>query len=412
MDRFDGTYDNDRYGHERGPRNPESTSISTMDPCSPSDMDLSDSHGIQESHSPLGEYGDTYNLSTHISMTSLPLSARDQDSDGSRASNGAAPVVGLKTEQYSSTASPSPDDASWLPSSLSVTYLITVAMISTALAIVCLGITLASKKNDGLAYSHLTWTFQFAVSFLPTLVSVLYALLWIPIVKDVLRTESWALLARPNGASASESILLSDDDRKSPIFDLLRCFQRRNRPIRWAALIAILGNIVASAILNPLSAGVLQVANITTSAQNNFQTVDLPNNTGLNPSSPDVTYIRAIANLAYDIPTSAWIAGSSSYLAIPFWPLDATPALLGFPLANASQQWVGETNIFQLQLDCTPFTSVKPFGNSNDTDTVLLLTDDGCTLNFTVPFDANPGISQPAGGMWGKFKVRDISPHI
>jgi hypothetical protein len=95
------------------------------------------------------------------------------------------------------------------PSFLRHLFLSFVAGLSVFLAVLCIIMAAKSRQNDGLLY--VPASSSFVCNFLPTLVAVLYGLLWASICQDVIQTEAWALLSRPGGAKASESILMENE---------------------------------------------------------------------------------------------------------------------------------------------------------------------------------------------------------
>lgn len=124
-----------------------------------------------------------------------------------------------------------------------------------------------SRKNDGLR--QISTGTSFLLTFLPTLVAVIYALLWTSISQDVLRTEPWSMAAMPGGATASSSLLL-DNGMSWKHFS--HVFKPCKGGIRWTLLVAIPCNFIGSVVISPLSAGLLQMTVVPTTTLEQFST--------------------------------------------------------------------------------------------------------------------------------------------
>jgi Protein of unknown function (DUF3433) len=290
----------------------------------------------------------------------------------------------------------------WLPFSLSYLYLVASIGISTVLALVCIILASYSSLRNGLSNADESSAFKFSWRYLPTISAVIYALLWTPVMKDVVRTEPWALLSLPHGAKASESLLKRDD---SWWRHTIRAVQNRNKAggVRWAVLLAIVGRMIASVVINPLSAGLFDIIDTTTTTQKEFSTFTPPKSTLPFPNIDDTTYIRSIANIIFNVSTSAWTR--DDFTVMPFWPSDLSETPLGAQLPYPPQLWIGNTTVFKVQLDCEQFSSVsKKMENITQFITqsqVTLEANDGCTLELP----ANCSSSSMGCGLWGQFNV-------
>lgn len=103
-------------------------------------------------------------------------------------------------------------DLRWKPLSLRAPFLVFVILISIIL-IVILGILFKqSQTNGGVLFApdinNLPLVHSFAYLYLPTLISVLYSILWAWIDLDVKRLEPYHQLSKPEGALAEDSLLL------------------------------------------------------------------------------------------------------------------------------------------------------------------------------------------------------------
>jgi Protein of unknown function (DUF3433) len=101
---------------------------------------------------------------------------------------------------------------SWRPYTLRWPFLVTLIIFSLTLIIAVQLLHNQSRRNGGLIFAPnianlpLSATFQY--QHLPTIVFVLYSMIWSWIDLDVRRIEPFYQLSKPNGAKGSESMLL------------------------------------------------------------------------------------------------------------------------------------------------------------------------------------------------------------
>lgn len=100
----------------------------------------------------------------------------------------------------------------WKPMSLGAPVLCCFALASFIIAAIIEILADQSQRNGGLALSASADSFstfvQFCYLFLPTIVAVIYSLLWSWIDLDVKRIQPWLEMSRPAGATAESSIFL------------------------------------------------------------------------------------------------------------------------------------------------------------------------------------------------------------
>ncbi|KAL2436554.1 hypothetical protein ABEF95_011980 [Exophiala dermatitidis] len=151
-----------------------------------------------------------------------------------------------------------PDIPNWKPWSMSSVYILFLVILALGLAgfqeYLFQRSVKAAKRNSGLlAFNRVadisTWDF-FAWKYLPTMVTIVYAVMFSIMDFDIRRLEPFYQLSRPRGARASASLNL----------DHLTMFQyfvpfKALRLKQWAVLFSTTGNIVASmaapALQNP-----------------------------------------------------------------------------------------------------------------------------------------------------------------
>ncbi|PSN62798.1 hypothetical protein BS50DRAFT_624589 [Corynespora cassiicola Philippines] len=289
----------------------------------------------------------------------------------------------------------------WLPITLTRWYLLSLSTLSLALGVCCFTLASYSHMHHGLSLVGSTTQFRFNQKFFPTLVAVLYTLLWKPVVVNVVKTEPWALLSLSSGSKAQDSILKTDTEWWNHVAYAIR---NRKHPggVRWALLISIISGLVASILINPLSAGLFDTLNLLVTDIHTFS--------GIDPATPgtqslrigDATYLRAITNILFDVSTSAW--NTDQYTVTPFWPSDFSEAPMNASLAQLPQIWEAEREVLAAQVRCTPFTKVI---NSTEKDLLdlpspELQTDDGCSIVFDVgsPFCGN--------GVWRQISLTSL----
>jgi hypothetical protein len=237
---------------------------------------------------------------------------------------------------------------------------------------------------------------------MPTIVAVLYTLLWIPIKKDVIRTEPWALMSMPGGSKGSESLLRDEAIWWTEITHALRA-RTKTSGIRWAVILAITGSLTSAIFLNSLSAGFFDIDDVSLVSQQSFATIAPPSLLAPYPHITDVTYFKAITPLIYNVSTSAW--AKPGYAVVPFWPSELQKAPLAARVGLSSQMWEGSSDVFSLQLDCKQLTPIiaeyrTDVWDNSSYPVINLVSDDGCALN--VP-DAGGGTR--ALGQWDQFDV-------
>jgi hypothetical protein len=177
-------------------------------------------------------------------------------------------------------------------------------------------VSVSHHKND-LANAGSSGGSNFRKKFLPTFVPVLYTLLRAPIVADVIRIEPWVLLSRVTGSKAEDSLLKRDQMWWSHIADAVRARKRLNG-VRWSLLLSVVASLASSLVINPLSAGLLDTASITSTKGNLFMTVKPLNVVSNLLQIGDATYLRAVSNIIFNVSTSAW--NTDRYSVISFWP--------------------------------------------------------------------------------------------
>ena len=291
-----------------------------------------------------------------------------------------------------------PSSCAWIPFTLRWPYLTALTLSSLSLGIVVIVLSVISANNSGLSDDHDSTAFLFAWRFLPTLVAVAFALAVTTLLNDVRRTEAFARLSHPTGATAKSTLLLASCAWwEDPVE---ACRQRRNAGVAWAYLCVALANIVAIILVSPLSAGFLFVQDVVITRQPAFHRLAAFSSSPLDLSK-DVTLetdFRTISALAQNLTTSAWL--KEDYAVLPFWPAELATIPFGASLSRETQQWRGPTSVFKVEMACTSMELMGANYNNDDNGSasILLASKDGCEVGYD--YGTGRGIQTDGGGWW------------
>jgi hypothetical protein len=125
-------------------------------------------------------------------------------------------------------------------------------LTSLGLGCLTLGLTIYSQKNHGFGPYQDTASVLFAWRFTPTILAVIYNLLLTAMANDMHRTEAFARLSRPEGATAADSLFL-----KTRIFSFDPIYspgkKRANGSRNLAPFLISLTRILALLVVIPFS---------------------------------------------------------------------------------------------------------------------------------------------------------------
>ena len=308
------------------------------------------------------------------------------------------------TQRSNSVKAQGPDpmvpsaSCTWLPLTLCWPFLLVLFIIALTLGMVTILLSSYSAEKAGLCNNSGSAAFLFACRFLPTLVAVIYALMVTVLHNDVKRTDAFANLSTPEGASAASTLPRSGTHWwNDPVEALSK--KKNNGRRSWTLFWTSTANIMAILLVSPLSAGVLYLDEVQISQDADFDRLE-PFNNGplrgpleLQNTSTDETYFRTISSVVQNLTTSAWL--NDSYAVLPFWPADFDSVPFGASLAGAPQQWRGQTSGFQADLQCTPM--VLTSRNNSDSTFIGLESADGCRVELNITVTA---LDWPPGGGW------------
>ena len=289
----------------------------------------------------------------------------------------------------------------WLPLTLQASYLAIWGLISLSLGVVVLILTIYSVNNNGISDYHSSAAFLFAWRFLPTILAVVYSLAITTLRNDVRRTEAFARLSKPGGATAASTLFLSNGFWWQDLAEGWR--KRSNGGGRsWSLLFVSLLNILAILAISPLSAGVFSLTDVPVVRDTAFRRLLVPESVGFNGTTNDETYYRTTSSIIQNLVTSAWLY--DSYAILPVWPADLAAVPFGGVLTARTEGWQAQTSVYQTDMQCLPMNVSSNEPSVNDTYSKLhLSSEDGCSLNFfaKVITSSSTTLSDKAIGWWG-----------
>lgn len=302
----------------------------------------------------------------------------------------------------------------WLPLCLRWSYILFVFTLSIGLSAVILGLTIQSEKHEGLGQVRDSSIFTFAWRYTPTILSVLYTIFAAVIVKDVKRTEPFARLSGPDGASAASSLFL----KPTPFWhDLMNALKKqknggyRNWALFWGAVMSLLGLL----IVVPFSSALVSPRQVFGTRVTTFSALTASSGSPLELAADDSIIFRTTSSILLNSTTNAWV--DNDYAVVPFWPSEHT-LISGAVLSRSRQEWTARTTVYRSDLECDLMT-LKGFGNYTVTKRLattpsltvyelinmtsfILESEDRCALGFAAyPAGlSTDSIFKSGGGWW------------
>ncbi|OBR11889.1 Phosphoribosylaminoimidazole-succinocarboxamide synthase [Colletotrichum higginsianum IMI 349063] len=255
---------------------------------------------------------------------------------------------------------------------LSATVLFSFAFASFILAIIIEILAQQSEKKGGFALSKsaddIPAFANFCFLFVPTIVAVIYSLLWSWIDLDVKRTQPWLEMSKPDGTTAERSVFL-DYPYDFIAFVPLKAARRRH----WAVFYGGTVMVMIFWLITPLQSAILGSGPVDIRRQ---VVVSAPK--VIRPASEQIGIVdQSILNEGYAI---TWLNQqlppytTANYTLLPFVvDSDLTRA--------ASTNWTGSTTKYWTELDCWPAT-FTPRGPGYD-----FLDGRGCNATELVPYN-------------------------
>ncbi|TDZ19589.1 hypothetical protein Cob_v007900 [Colletotrichum orbiculare MAFF 240422] len=314
------------------------------------------------------------------------LTNQDDFSDESKGREKLIPLLQSKDKQCS------PDKAhqhGWKPLTVSAVVLFSFALASFILAAMIEILAQQSSRNGGLALSpspnDIPAYARFGYLFLPTIIAVVYSLLWSWIDLDVKRIQPWVEMSKPEGATATRSIFL-DYPYDFVAFAPVRAARRRH----WAVFYSGTVMVMIFWLITPLQSAILGSGPVIVRGN-----VAVTAKQVLRPASEQIlTMDQSILNEGYAI----------TWLKQPYPPY-TTPeyTLLPFEVERdtkraPSTNWTGTTTKFWTELNCWP-SEIYPGYPIYD-----FLDGRGCNASDIVPYGAQATPEQP-------YKMQYIGYH-
>ncbi|KAI1149194.1 hypothetical protein F4825DRAFT_453736 [Nemania diffusa] len=296
----------------------------------------------------------------------------------------------------------------WLPYTLRWPCLAVILVFTAVLEILVITVHAISARELGLVGDDGSSSITILSKFVPTLLAVVHGIFLSILLNDVKRTQAFANLASPSGASAKQSLTWTAESWWE---SLLASFPKRYaRKTSWAMLCATVAFIFSFLLVSPFSSTLLVSQDVLFTEDVAFSQLDISSALPLQANPIATTYFRTVSSLLQNVTTSAWI--TDSYAVLPFWPSTIDSVPLG-PLLSTDlvQTWSAKTTVFDVEMDCeqmnlvesAPFDWLDPeFNSTVSSYKFRLLSPSGCALNVTLPTGTDLG--QKGGSVWSNIR--------
>ncbi|KAH6892325.1 hypothetical protein B0T10DRAFT_401198 [Thelonectria olida] len=263
----------------------------------------------------------------------------------------------------------------WKPLSISTPVLVTVIAFTLLIAAGIETVAQRSKAQGGLAlspsldeiptYARLTYL------YVPTLIAVIYSIIWSWIDLDVKRMQPWFELSKPGGAQANNSMFL---DYQYEFVALVPIHAARRK--HWPVFFAGTAMVIVFWLITPLQSAVLG-----TGTAEKIELAIIDTRSQLQPLSDQVSTLDPeFLNTGYAI---GWLNQSfpsfaaSEYALLPYY-LQKDPAP-----DKIESNWTATTTKLTTDLECWPAEIVRQKPDSKNS--YHFLNGKGCntTLGFT-----------------------------
>ncbi|KAL2676968.1 hypothetical protein Neosp_010735 [[Neocosmospora] mangrovei] len=283
-------------------------------------------------------------LQSHVAVTSDPNSL-DKDKclpplPLQHKSTVTTKIEAITSEQDSNSTK------GWKPLSLSTPILLAVIALTLLLAAAVETIAQRSAAQGGLALSptldDLPGYAKFSYLYVPTIIAVLYSMIWSWIDLDVKRMQPWFELSKSKGATAENSLFL---DYQYEFVALVPFKAAKSK--HWPVFFAGTAMVIVFWALTPLQSALLGTGIVT---QTELATIQARSQ--LLPLQQQVSLLDPeFLNTGYAI---GWLGRPfppftlSEYALLPFY-VDKDPAS-----AKIETNWTAETTKLSTELDCWP----------------------------------------------------------
>ncbi|KAI0388910.1 hypothetical protein F5Y17DRAFT_451155 [Xylariaceae sp. FL0594] len=298
------------------------------------------------------------------------------------------PQAGESALQRMSDASTRPD---WLPYTLRWPWLTWIIILTAILEILVITAHATSSRRLGLVDDDGSRSVVVVSTFIPTLLAVTQGFFLSVLLNDVKRTQAFANLASPSGASGKLSLTLTVDGWWESLFVSLP--GRRGKKTSWALLCATVAFMFSFIVVSPFSSTLLVSRDVLFTQAVPFSRLDLTSTLPLQGNALSTTYFRTVGSLLQNVTTSAWV--TDKYTVVPFWPSTMNRAPLGPTLSDSVGTWSARTIVFAAEMNCEQMTAgVRPLNatffepsfhlnTTTDAHEVVIQSASGCVLNVT-----------------------------
>ncbi|KAI9662790.1 MAG: hypothetical protein M1829_006134 [Trizodia sp. TS-e1964] len=277
------------------------------------------------------------------------------------------------------------EPSAWRPITLRTPILAATVLIAILLAALIEILYQICEKRGGIAFASASGNFTqaqtFSYSYLPTIVSVFYSMLWSWIDLDVKRLEPFLQLSKPEGASATSSILL-----KYPYEFLASVPIKAAKRRHWAVVFAGTALVIVVWGITPFQSAIFTKNTVSLSSQ-----IPLFTSTKFIPA--DTQNLALSLEFTYSVYGISWLNETLP----PFMTREfaLAPFLAEFePLAfEDSETWTANTTMFTMDLNCQPAIQII-----NDIGQMAFSNGRGCSyplINIRT-IDSNPNVNYVA----------------
>ncbi|KAH7374207.1 hypothetical protein BKA64DRAFT_649216 [Cadophora sp. MPI-SDFR-AT-0126] len=249
-------------------------------------------------------------------------------------------------------------DGGWKPTTLRSPILGGFIFVSLAIAVtleVLSHVSLRPSNGGGLAFApnpdDLPASVEFGYLYFPTILAVIYSLIWSWVDLDTKRLEPWFQMSKTAGATADDSLLLQYPFDFLP-FIPVTAFRRKH----WAVFLAGTIMILIFWVVTPLQSAIFNTGTVTRLVPTNMGTSASLISLESQSSRLNVNFL----NSAYGI---SWLGQqlpkftTSDFALVPFQPV------ITASINSPTESWSTTAEIYSTSLNCTPAdVKIEPKG--------------------------------------------------
>ncbi|KAL3426519.1 hypothetical protein PVAG01_00028 [Phlyctema vagabunda] len=312
--------------------------------------------------------------------SSMALEMQDQEPGGGQIGSSAYLVLVLDLG-HNQSEMVSDSQLHWKPVTLRAPVLggfviVSIVLIATLELLAYMSSAHGNQNEGGLVFAtdvdQISTFSRLLLLYLPTIIAVLYSMLWSWVDLDVKRLEPWFQLSCTDGALAKDSLLLQYPFDFLP-FVPITAFQRKH----WGIFISGTTMLVIFWILTPLQSAIFNTDTIVRTTN-----TTMSDSAALLPIENQTSALNAnFFNTAYAI---SWLAQSlpaftaRDYAAVPFHPVALEEKSL-------VQTWATNTIAYYTNVTCSPANVLNhPKGYTFDNGK-------GCSVNISLADAEAPG---------------------